>query len=161
MDLRRLRAGEWLMGVAGAALFAVLFVDWYRPEGGGAGLTAWQAFSVPDVLLALLAVAAMATIALVARAPTAAPGIAYEAMILLGGIIGSVICLIRVVDVPADGLEVRPGAWVGLLVALGLCASCLVAMRDERRSTPDRTTDGTGVPVAAAPAPEDLPAPPA
>jgi hypothetical protein len=51
------------------------------------------------------------------------------------------------------------GAWLGLLVALGLCASCLVAMRDERRSQGDRLTDTTGVPVDSAPVPERLPAP--
>ena len=156
MDLRRLRIGEWLMAVAGAALFAILFVDWYAPA-----VSAWEAFTVIDLLLALLAVAGMATVPLVAGARTAAPGVAYEALVLLGGIIGVVICLVRLIDAPADGLAVEPGAWLGLALVLALCAGCLVAMRDERRSTSDRLTDATGVPVETAPEPEHLPAPPA
>ena len=96
---------------------------------------------------------------LVAVARTAAPGVAYEALVLLGGIVAVVLCVVRLVDVPRDGLSLEAGAWIGLAVAIGLCASCLVAMRDERRSTPDRLTDATGVPVQAAPAPEQLPAP--
>jgi len=150
------------MAGAGVLLFAVLFLDWYRleePGGGATGLSAWQAFSVPDILLALLAVAAVVTLPLVARAGTPSPGIAYEALVLLAGIIGVVICVVRLVDVPASGMSLRPGAWAGLVVALGLCASCLIAMRDERMSTPDRLTDPTGVPVDSQPAPEDLPAP--
>ncbi len=159
MDLRRLRIGEWLMAATGVALFAVLFLDWYGPAGGAPGLSAWEALTVFDLLLALLAVAAVATVPLVAVARTAAPGVAYEALVLLGGIVAVVLCVVRLVDVPRDGLSLEAGAWIGLAVVIGLCASCLVAMRDERRSTPDRLTDATGVPVQAAPAPEQLPAP--
>ncbi len=159
MDLRRLRVGEWLIGAVGVGLFLVLFVDWYaRPSVASTpeGLSAWQAFTVVDLLLALLALAAIATVPLVGRAPSPSPGIAYEALLLLGSIVGALICLVRVVDVPADGLSLRPGAWIGLALALGLCASCLVAMRDERLSDPGRLTDATGVPVDAAPVPEEL-----
>jgi hypothetical protein len=156
VNLRRLRIGEWLMAVAGAALLATLFLDWYSPA-----LSAWEAFTVIDLLLALLAVAALGTVPLVAGARTAAPGVAYEALVLLGGIVGVLICVLRLVDVPADGLSLASGAWIGLIVSLGLCAACLVAMRDERRSTPDRQTDSTGVPVDAQPEPEHVELPPA
>ncbi len=144
------------MAAAGTALFAVLFMDWYSPAA-----SAWEAFTVNDVLLALLALAAVATVPLVAMARTAAPGVAYESLVLLAGIVGVVICVVRLIDVPDDGLTLEPGAWLGLVAILGLCASCLVAMRDERRSTADRLTDATGVPVETAPEPEHLPAPPA
>ncbi len=164
MNAHRLTIGEWLMAITGVALFALLFAHWYRfsPADGGpsSGLTAWQAFTVPDVLLALLAVAAVATVPLVAAARTPSPGIAWESLVLLGAIIGVVICVVRLIDVPADGLSLRPGAWAGLAVTAGLCASSLIAMRDERRSTPGRPTDATGVPVETVAVPEELAAPP-
>ena len=69
--------------------------------------------------------------------------------------------MVRLIDLPRDGLSLAPGAWIGLGLSLALGASCLVAMRDERRSTPERLTDATGVPVDRAPEPERLPAPPA
>ena len=144
------------MAAAGVALFADLFLEWYQP-----GLSAWEAFTVHDVLLTLLAVAAVATVAVVMRASTAAPGVAYESLVLLGGIIGVLICVVRLIDVPGDGLSLAPGAWIGLVVSLALCAACLVAMRDERLSSPDRLTDSTGVPVDTAPEPEHVDIPPA
>jgi len=152
------------MGGVGAALFAVLFADWYErklPGGGTESLSAWEAFTVPDVLLALLALAAVATLLLVSGSRTAAPGVAYETLVLLAGIICVIVCVVRLIDLPAGGLSLQPGAWAGLALALALCASCVVAMRDERRSTPDKLTDSTGVPVDTAPEPERLPAPPA
>ena len=42
-----------------------------------------------------------------------------------------------------------------------LAVTCLVAMRDERRSAPGRVTDPTVVSVDVVPEPEQLPAPPA
>ncbi|HYI37742.1 MAG TPA: hypothetical protein VEX39_14100 [Thermoleophilaceae bacterium] len=132
MDVRRLRIGEWLMAVAGVALLAVLVAD--------------GDVSVTRVVLAALAVAGVAAVPVVAAARTAAPGVAYEALVLLGGLIGIVFCLAGTL-------------WAPLVAVLALCAACLVAMRDERLSRGDRLTDSTGKPVEVAPAPEELPAP--
>jgi len=102
--------------------------------------------SVAYVLLALLGLSAVGTVPLVAVAQTAAPGVAYETLVLLGSIIGAVAALVS-------------GRWVALAVVGGLAVTCLIAMRDERRSGPDRLTDATGTPVDTAPEPERLPAP--
>ncbi len=73
---RRERAGDWLIIVGAVALFASLFLTWshqfsrsFLVQWGSsaqlAGLphdpTAWQVYSAVDVLLALLAVALIAT----------------------------------------------------------------------------------------------------
>ena len=132
MDLRRLRAGEWLMAAAAVALLAVLVVH--------------GEVDVAPVLLAILALAAIGTVVLVAGAGTAAPGIASESLVLLGSLIGAVVALVA-------------GMWGALVAVLAVTVTSLVAMRDERLSSPGRLTDSTGVPVSAAPQPEhvDLP----
>ncbi len=87
--------------------------------------------------------------------------IAYEALLTLAAMVGVLIVLLRVLNLPA-GADERSGRRSGwrwrprpALVAAGL-----VAMRDERRSGAASPTDATGVPVAAPPEIETLPAPP-
>ena len=120
------------MAAAGVALLVVVVVH--------------GEVDVAPVLLAILGVAAVGTLAMVAGAGTAAPGIAYESLVLLGSLAGVVVALVA-------------GLWGALVAVLAVTATSLVAMRDERLSTPDRLTDSTGVPVGAAPEPEhvDLP----
>src|SRR5688572_20013404 len=47
MDLRRLRAGEWIAAVSGAAVLASLFLPWY--DDGAADLSGWEALGAIDV----------------------------------------------------------------------------------------------------------------
>lgn len=157
MDLRRLRIGEWAMAAVGGLLLASLFLPWY--EVGGIGVDAWNSFSITDMILALLAIAAIAVVPVVARAPTASPGIAYESLMLVASLVAVPIALFRALVPPGEGASRAPGAYLGLLCVLALVAAVLIAMRDERLSTPGRPTDTTGVPVSQAPEIETLPAP--
>lgn len=155
MDLRRLRAGEWMAGGAGVALLVSLFLPWYSPGE----VTAWQAFSVIDLLLAALAAAAIALVPITASQRTPSVAIAYEALLTLAAMVGVLIVLLRVIDLPgADGRS--GGLWLGLAAAAALVAAGLVAMRDERRSDAASPTDATGVPVRSPPEIQTLPAPP-
>ena len=54
-ELSRLRPGELVAAAGGVALLVSLFLDWYarRPVARSTALTAWEAFAVIDVLLAL------------------------------------------------------------------------------------------------------------
>lgn len=147
MDLRRLRAGEWIVGAAGLALLLSLFLPWYGPGDA----TAWQAFDVVDVLLFLLALASVALPAVVAYQRSPSMGIAYEGLLGLAAIIGLLIVLFRALDLP-DGADSRElGLWLGLAAGAVLTVGCMIAMRDERLSRPGRLTDATGVPIAAPP----------
>ena len=157
MDLRRLRAGEWITALAGAVLIASLFLPWY---GGGSGdLTGWEALAAGDVLLAAIGAFAVAVLVVTAAEATAAVPLAMDCFATLLGLVASVYVLVRLASLPdlADGRD--EGLWLALLGAIGVIAGGALAMRDERLSQPGRPTDPTGRPVPAAPEVEALPAP--
>lgn len=178
MDLRRLRAGEWIVAVSGIVLVISLFLPWYETSaqavsGGRPGrvvqITAWEAFSVIDVLLLMLGVLAIGLLIVTAIQPTAAVGIASDALLTIAAGVVAIIAVIRVLDVPGglegtDGLATQTGravfAWVGLAAVLGVLAGAIIAMRDERLSGPSGHTDATGVPVVEPPPIETFSAPP-
>jgi hypothetical protein len=179
VDLRRLRAGEWIAAAAGAVLIVSLFGPWYEVQRVLPSLrapaptmtldvTAFEAFSVMDVLLVLSGAIGMALVAVTAVQRTAAVGVASDTLaVLVTGPI-AVAALIRVLNVPdtldsgglVTGVDRTPFAWLGLLAALGVTAGALVAMRDERISSPGAPTDPTGLPIDAQPEIETLPAGP-
>lgn len=159
MDLRRLRAGEYVLALSGAGLIVSLFLPWY--ERGGSEVTGWQAFTVVDGVLAAIGAAALATVFLAATQRTAAIAIAVESLMVLFGLAAAALALIRVIDVPGlgPGYGLAGGAWAGLAAAVGVAAGALVAIRDERLSRPGRPTDPTGRPTSGAPEIRTLPPP--
>jgi hypothetical protein len=153
MDLRRLRAGEWIAAASGAVLFASLFLPWYGDA------SAWEALAVIDVLLALVAAAAVALLLVTALQPVPAVPIAVSALVALAALAGLALVLIRMASLP-DGADGREGGlWLALAAALGLFAGACLAMRDERLSPSGRHTDLTGRPGPAPPEIEPIPAP--
>jgi hypothetical protein len=136
MDLRRLRAGEWLLTVSAVALFGSLFLDWRT------GASGWQEFAVADLLLAAAALYALVCVVLAAAQPTPAVSISAESLCVLVGLAASLVALVKALGGDAAG-----GAYVGLAAALGVFVMAVVAIRDERLSPPGRHTDMTGRPV--------------
>jgi hypothetical protein len=136
MDLRRLRAAEWITALSGAALLVSLFLPWYTSSADDA--TAWESLAVTDVLLALVAAFAVALLPITASQRTAAVPIAFSALVSLAGVIGVLLVLFRAASLP-DGADGRGWAlWLGLAAAFGIAAGAWLAMRDERRSpSPD------------------------
>ena len=157
MDLRRLRAAEWIAAVSGAALLVSLFLPWYA--SGADDASGWQALAATDVLLALVAAFGVALVPITAAQRTAAVPIACSALVSLAGLIGTVLVLIRLANLPGavDGREW--GLWLGLVAALGTAAGGALAMRDERLSPAGRHPDLTGRPVPSPPEVEPMPAP--
>ncbi len=154
MDLGRLRKGEWLTGLAGLALLIVTFVPWYGADDARAtadsgwaayaplaqlDANAWQAFSVLDLLLLLTALAGLAVAVLAAlhRAPALPIGAAVAATAL--GIVMTLVVLYRILNQPGpnDLVDVRAGAYLGLLAVLGVAAGGWLTMADERTETID------------------------
>ncbi len=172
MDLRRLRKGEWIAAISGVVLLISLFLPWwslpayFERSADLAELNAWEVLSVADILFALLGVLGIAVGVIAARASAAGPGVAAEALAAPFALVMAIVGLTRVVGTPGalelPGLEpsTEYGAWIGLAAIFGVLVGVLVGMRDERLSTPDQTTDATGVP-AAPPEIETLPGPPA
>jgi hypothetical protein len=184
MDLRRLRAGEWILGASGLLLFVALFLPWYElgqgivtgpPDVLDAHASAWDAFTILDVLLALGALAAIAVVAVTALESVPAVPIALDSLVTLLAILLVLLVVFRLADPPdvtflestevpgarsvVEDLDRAAGAWLGLVGVLGMCAGCLIAMRDERRSPAGGHTDLSGVPVTSQPEIETLPAP--
>lgn len=178
MDLRRLRVGEWIVGACGLLLLIALFLPWYadtepvgayfhKDEVAGwtayamvpATLTAWEAFTVLDLILALLALAAISVPIVTATHRVPALPLAIESLTALFGMLGVVLVLIRLLNLPGDAYGRDIGLWLGLAATLGITAGALIGMRDERRSPQGRHTDLSGVPVSSQPDIEKLPAP--
>ena len=157
MDLRRLRAGEWIAGISGLALLVALFLPWYGDEVGSR--TGWQSLGALDIVLALVALAALAIPVVTAAHRVPALPLAHQSLTVLVGVLALLLVLIRVLNMPDWALERDWGLWFALAGTLGVVAGALIAMRDERLTTEGRHTDLTGVPVAAKKEIETLPAP--
>ena len=119
------------MALGAALLFASLFVDWYGFGNGGpheGGFSAWTAFELVDVLLALLAVAAIAA----ALEPMVRGGSHLPAgTASAAGPVALLLVVVSIVNVPpaAQGLDsdLEVGAWLALAGAAIMCAGALLA----------------------------------
>jgi hypothetical protein len=158
MDLRRLRAGEWIVAASGAALLLALFLPWYTADAGRS-TSAWESFAVLDIVLVLIAASAVALLVVTATQPVPAVPVTLAALVALGGLVATVLVLIRVFDLPDGAAGRRWALWLGLAGSLGIFAGGLIAIRDERRSTPGRNTDLTGRPAPPPPEVETITAP--
>jgi len=107
--LRRLRAGEWFTGAGGILLIVSLFLPWYE---GAEPLTGFEALTVIYILLALLALLALALPVLQATQDAPNKPVGAAVLTIVFGALGTLLVVFRLIDSPADGLEVRPGAWV-------------------------------------------------
>lgn len=157
MDVRRLRAGEWITAAAGTALLASLFGPWY--SSGPESASGWESLAALDAILALIASFAVALLVITATQRVPAVPLMLSILVTYAGMLAVVLVLIRVVALP-DGADGREWAlWLALAGALGIVAGGLVTMRDERLSPPGRHTDLTGRPVPPPPEVERIPAP--
>lgn len=151
-----------MAGASGLVLAVALFLPWY--DGGAATLSAWEAYAVVDVLLAIVAVLGVGLLVLTARQPSVSLTIAADALLTIVGTVIALVAVVRVLNLPG-GVEsmAESGraafAWVGLVATVGVAVGAILAMRDERLSEPGRPTDVTGVPIAAPSEIERLPAP--
>jgi hypothetical protein len=136
--MSKLRPADLAAGAAGVALLVVLFLPWYGvttlfgANDRTRAATAWQAFSVVDVLLALAAAIAVALVAVTAVARGPAKPVAFTVISTVASAIAVLLVLWRLIDAPGDGLAVRYGAWLGLAAALLMLAASWAALHDER-----------------------------
>jgi hypothetical protein len=128
VDLRRLRAGEWLAGLGGVALLVSLFAPWYGPSGR----SGWESLAVLDVLLALVAATGVLLAVVTATQEVPAVPIALAAVVTLVGLVGVVLVVLRVLDIPDVASGREWGLWLGLASALAIVAGGIVSMREER-----------------------------
>ena len=148
MDVRRLRVGEWLAGIGGAALLVSLFLDWY----GGA--TGWRSFSVVDVLLALAGVLAVGLAAVTAAHKAGAVPIALASLLGSASMVSLLLVVWRVLDPPGTEGGRDAGLWIGLAACAAMVAGAFAAMKDERYPEAARSN----VPIENLTPPESGPA---
>jgi formate hydrogenlyase subunit 4 len=120
----QLRIGEATAGLAGALLFASLFISWYD------GQSAWEAFGVIDVLLAAAGLAGVVLALLSATHSKTDVPIAGAALTVLAGVIAILLVVYGLLD-PIDDLSREVGLFLGLVGALGLAVGACVAIRVE------------------------------
>jgi len=140
--MRRFRAGEILAGASGGVLLASMFLDWYSVSADAAlgadgqvrGVSAWGAFTVVDVFLALVALLgiALALSQVVGRGPALPVALGVISTTL--ALAGTVLLLYRILNQPGPNevIGVSMGAWVGLAACLGVFAGGWLALSDER-----------------------------
>jgi carbon starvation protein CstA len=132
--MRRVRAGELVAGGAGVVLLAAMFLSWYSIRGRDDSLTAWSAFSVVDILLAVVALLgiALAVSEVVGRGPSLPVALAVITTTL--ALAGTLLLAYRIVNQPGpnDLISVEAGAYVGLLAGLGVFLGAWLSLSDER-----------------------------
>ncbi len=119
---RRLEAGPLLVTLGALLLLVSLFLNWYDGE-----ITAWEAFEVWDLVLFVLALAAIAAgIGLV----TQEDGLTDRRLLPAGVLAVAVIVASQIIDPPpaAAGLDPDTGAWLALGAALVLCAGAVLTV---------------------------------
>ena len=154
---RPLEGGLLLVGLGAIVLFVSLFLDWYDP-----GLDAWTVFEVWDLVLALLAIAA-----LVAVAARLGYGPARPSSWLIGASVGAlVIVLFAIVNHPpaasGPGQDPQTGIWLALAGSVLMLAGTAlsVARISVALNVSEPMAPGPAEPMTpAAPAPV-TPAPP-
>jgi hypothetical protein len=138
--MRRVRIGEVVAGAAGVLLLASLFMKWYSVSSsavlgsGQRGVSAWTAFSVVDILLALVALLgiALALAQVVGRGPALPVAIGVITTTL--GLAATLLVLYRIINQPGpnDLIDVEVGAWIGLVACVGVFLGGWLSLSDER-----------------------------
>jgi hypothetical protein len=160
MDLRRLRAGEWIAAACGVGLLVSLWLPWYSSASGeDSKWSGWESLAALDVILALIAATAVGLLIVTATQRVPAVPVALSVFVTFAGLLGVLLVLFRVLGTPA-GADGREWAlWLALASSLGIVAGGLVAMRDERASPAGGHTDLSGRPAPPPPEIETFPAP--
>jgi hypothetical protein len=135
MDLRRLRAGEWLAAAAGLLVLVALALPWYRPLlpiVAYDSLTGFEALTVIDVLLVVAALVGIALAVFQASRDSPALPVAAGVLTVVIGLLAVLLVLFRLVDVPRhDELEVVYGAWLALAGTIALTAGGWLSIKTE------------------------------
>jgi hypothetical protein len=160
VELSRLRKGELIAGAGGVVLLVVMFLPWYSDAGPNPiDVTAWEALSITDLILALTAVAAIGLAVLTAARRSPALPVAASVITTTLGALATLLVLYRILNQPGPNelAEVKLGAFLGFLSVLAITGGGFRSMRDEEGEGAPMPTD-----MRPTPAPEGPgdPAPP-
>jgi len=159
VDVNKVSPGQRIAAIAGGLLFIDLWMHWYSVNFSGAqqsfadklgistSASAWTAFSMTDILIAIACIVA------ISGAVCAAMNVAWPLPIgwaqlasLTGGII-TLLILYRIVNQPGPNklINVEWGAYIGFLLSAGMAYGAW------RASTEDVATTAHAAPPPPAP----------
>lgn len=123
-----MRGGEWVGAIGGLGLLVSSFLPWY--SAGGEDATAWQAFSVTDIVLAAAAVMGISvTICVLAHISVSYP-VAGSAAAVGFGAVALILIVIRLINPPGGGgVGIEIGAWLGLASAIAITVGGYMGMQ--------------------------------
>jgi hypothetical protein len=122
--------GELVGAVSGLGLLVATFLPFY--SDGEANATAWQAFSVVDLVMGAAAIVGLSVgLVVLFRLSVSYPVAGSAVTTLLGGI-ALLLVAYRMVNPPGGGgeLDLRIGAWLGLLFAAGVTVGGYLGMQE-------------------------------
>lgn len=155
LDLSRLRRGELIAAAAAIVLLVDMFLGWYGPhQGSGGARTAWEAFSVIDVVLLLTCLAALGLALLTATQRTVALPVTAAVIATALGFLATVLVAFRVlIDQPGPDAAVDDTlwAWVGLLACIAIVYGGYRSMRDEGSAPTGAPKPAAGAPSSSEP----------
>jgi hypothetical protein len=123
-----LRLGELVGAIGGLGLLVASFLPWY--SAGGEDATAWQAFSVTDIVLAAAAVAALSVALCVLFRISVSYPVAGSSVATGFGFVAAVLIVIRMIDPPGAGhIGLEFGAWLGLASAVAVTIGSYMGMQ--------------------------------
>jgi hypothetical protein len=119
--MRRFEIGPLIVAIGSLVLLVSLFLEWYGDA------TAWEAFELADVLLAVLAL-----LALVTAVGQVAPELSYLERRWLPAAVGAAVILVvaEILSPPpaAAGLELDTGAWMAFAAVLVMAAGAVLSL---------------------------------
>jgi hypothetical protein len=128
---RYVKPVDLLMAVAGYVLFVSLVFDWFSV--GGTGLNFFDEFKVWDLFVPLGAAAAIVQLHM--RGNGRAPGWLGTALAATSAL--TVAMVVHAIATPFDDGDLELGAYIGLVAAIVMLVSAVLAMRAERRPAPE------------------------
>lgn len=145
MDISRLRPGQLIAAGSGAALVAVMFLDWFElgtsyiarpplaPEvTPGGTLNAREALDAIDIALLVAAAVAVGLAAATAAARTVSLPVSSGTLTSALGVLATVLVLYRISDpVGGENGDLKFGIWLGLFAAAGIAVGGYLYMQDE------------------------------
>jgi hypothetical protein len=130
-----LRLGELVGAIGGLGLLVALFLPWYS-FGEILDLTAWQAFSVTDLVLAATAVVGVSVAVCVLFGISVSYPVAGSSVAAGFGAVALILIVIRMISPPGDHLDPDYGAWLGLLSAAAITVGGYLGMQPLRAREP-------------------------
>jgi hypothetical protein len=128
-DRGTLALGELVGVVSGLGLLVVSFLPWY--SAGGADATAWQAFSVIDLVLLAAAIASLSVGVVVLTRLSVSYPMAGSSVATGVGAVAFLCVLYRLIDPPGgDGVDREIGLWLGLLATAGVTLGGYLGMQE-------------------------------